>query len=87
MVDLARVGCQRRTQEIMLIPGYRLGDVVNAWRHTLDLEPVPFSEGPGLIETLNIPFTYCWSPVLIPKPSDWAPHIGTVHLLPHEVSC
>ncbi|KAH7020386.1 UDP-glucose,sterol transferase [Ilyonectria destructans] len=52
-----------------------LGDVVNAWRHTLDLEPVPFSEGPGLIETLNIPFTYCWSPVLIPKPSDWAPHI------------
>ncbi|KAI0117994.1 glycosyltransferase family 1 protein [Hypoxylon sp. NC0597] len=53
-----------------------LGDVVNAWRETLDLEPVPASEGPMLAETLQIPFTYCWSPSLIPKPLDWPSHIG-----------
>ncbi|KAF7369006.1 Glycosyltransferase family 1 protein [Mycena venus] len=53
-----------------------LGDVINKWRrHTLELEPVPFSEGPALAETLKIPFTYCWSPALVPKPADWASHI------------
>ncbi|OTA99660.1 glycosyltransferase family 1 protein [Hypoxylon sp. CI-4A] len=53
-----------------------LGDIVNTWRATLDLEPVPTSEGPMLAETLKIPFTYCWSPSLIPKPHDWLSHIG-----------
>ncbi|KFA51504.1 hypothetical protein S40293_10056 [Stachybotrys chartarum IBT 40293] len=52
-----------------------LGDIINAWRQSLDLEDVPFSEGPGLLETLQVPFTYCWSPALIPKPSDWPDHI------------
>ncbi|CAI6097607.1 unnamed protein product [Clonostachys chloroleuca] len=52
-----------------------LGDIVNTWRHSLDLEPIPFTEGPLLAETLNIPFTYCWSPALIPKPADWPAHI------------
>ncbi|KPM42464.1 Sterol 3-beta-glucosyltransferase UGT80B1 [Neonectria ditissima] len=52
-----------------------LGDIINDWRKTLDLEPVPLSEGPGLLETLRIPFTYCWSPALIPKPADWDSHI------------
>ncbi|KAH7129827.1 sterol glucosyltransferase [Dactylonectria estremocensis] len=52
-----------------------LGDVINDWRKTLDLEPVPLSEGPGLIETLKVPYTYCWSPALIPKPADWGGHI------------
>ncbi|KAI0378519.1 glycosyltransferase family 1 protein [Hypomontagnella monticulosa] len=53
-----------------------LGDVVNTWRKSLDLEPVPTWEGPMLAENLEVPFTYCWSPSLIPKPSDWPPHIG-----------
>ncbi|KAM0490255.1 hypothetical protein ACHAP8_011729 [Fusarium lateritium] len=52
-----------------------LGDVINTWRHTLDLEPIPFSEGPCLAETLGVPFTYCWSPALVPKPADWADNI------------
>ncbi|EFY84436.1 hypothetical protein MAC_09514 [Metarhizium acridum CQMa 102] len=52
-----------------------LQDVINAWRRTLDLEPVPFSEGPCLAETLEIPFTYCWSPSLVPKPDDWPEHV------------
>jgi len=54
-----------------------LQDVINSWRRTLDLEPVPFSEGPLLAETLEIPVTYCWSPALVPKPADWPSYIGT----------
>ncbi|RGP79749.1 udp- transferase [Fusarium longipes] len=52
-----------------------LGDIINSWRETLDLQPIPFSEGPCLAETLEIPFTYCWSPALVPKPEDWANNI------------
>ncbi|KAJ6028447.1 hypothetical protein N7540_004023 [Penicillium herquei] len=52
-----------------------LGDVVNRWRASLDLEPVPMTEGPSLHEALKIPFTYCWSPALVPKPKDWPGHI------------
>ncbi|GME63924.1 hypothetical protein C8J57DRAFT_1469696 [Neofusicoccum parvum] len=52
-----------------------LGDVINKWRHSIDLEPVPATEGPNLAETLQVPFTYCWSPALVPKPLDWPSHI------------
>ncbi|KAF4335669.1 sterol glucosyltransferase [Fusarium beomiforme] len=52
-----------------------LGDIINAWRGTIDLEPIPFSEGPGLTETLGVPVTYCWSPALVPKPADWPENI------------
>ncbi|KFA52308.1 hypothetical protein S40293_00619 [Stachybotrys chartarum IBT 40293] len=52
-----------------------LGDVINEWRECIDLEPIAFSEGPRLAETLRIPFTYCWSPALVPKPGDWGNHI------------
>lgn len=57
----------------------RLGDLVNQWRKdVLELERVSTPEGPNLVETLNVPFTYCWSPALIPKPLDWGSHIGKV---------
>ncbi|KAL0940329.1 Sterol 3-beta-glucosyltransferase UGT80B1-like protein 5 [Colletotrichum truncatum] len=53
-----------------------LGDLVNAWRvASLGLEPVPSTEGHRLLEVLQVPFTYCWSPSLVPKPSDWGSHI------------
>ncbi|CAG7925672.1 unnamed protein product [Penicillium olsonii] len=52
-----------------------LGDVINDWRATLDLEPVPATEGPSLCNTLKVPFTYCWSPSLMPKPIEWPAHI------------
>jgi UDP:flavonoid glycosyltransferase YjiC (YdhE family) len=42
------------------------------------LEDIPFSEGASLLETLQIPFTYCWSPTLIPKPLDWPDYIGAL---------
>ncbi|KEQ95936.1 glycosyltransferase family 1 protein [Aureobasidium subglaciale EXF-2481] len=52
-----------------------LADVVNSWRETMDLEPVPTTEGPFLAYTQNIPTTYCWSGALVPKPADWGQHI------------
>ncbi|KAF3019889.1 hypothetical protein E8E15_001620 [Penicillium rubens] len=56
-----------------------LGDVINRWRVSIDLEPVPATEGPSLAETLKIPYTYCWSPALVPKPRDWPGHIVVHH--------
>ena len=54
-----------------------LGDVINAWRvKDLDLEPLSSSSGPEIVEILRIPYTYCWSPSLVPKPHDWGHNIG-----------
>lgn len=55
---------------------HRLGDIINQWRSTLQLEEVALFDGPKLAEALKVPFTYCWSPALVPKPSDWPAHIG-----------
>lgn len=52
-----------------------LGDVINSFRGSLDLERIPTTVGPGLAEALEVPFTYCWSPTLVPKPTDWPPYI------------
>jgi hypothetical protein len=54
----------------------RLGDIINKWRHTLDLEPITARIGPVLVEHLKVPFTYNWSPAFGPKPVDWGKHIG-----------
>ena len=50
--------------------------MINDWRKTIDLEAVPATEGPNLAAALKVPFTYCWSPALIPKPTDWPSYIG-----------
>lgn len=55
--------------------GVRLGDVINRFRHSIDLEAIPVSMGPLLASAFEVPFTYCWSPALVPKPQDWPPHI------------
>jgi UDP:flavonoid glycosyltransferase YjiC (YdhE family) len=53
-----------------------LGDVINRFREkTLNLEPVSIMWAPGMASRLRIPYTYCWSPALIPKPGDWGNHI------------
>lgn len=53
----------------------RLADVINDFRKTLDLQELPTTEAPFLAESLKVPYTYCWSPALVPKPRDWADHI------------
>ncbi|KAK5791027.1 hypothetical protein VI817_006336 [Penicillium citrinum] len=55
-----------------------LGDVINRFRSSIDLASVPATEGPCLAEALEIPFTYCWSPALVPRPRDWPSHIDVV---------
>lgn len=53
-----------------------LGDVINRFREkALDLPPLSMIWAPGLLNRLKIPYTYCWSPSLIPKPNDWGKHI------------
>ncbi|RSL48512.1 hypothetical protein CEP54_012866 [Fusarium duplospermum] len=47
---------------------------------SMDLEEVDIFDAPMLAQTLKIPFTYCWSPALVPKPADWASHIGQTTL-------
>lgn len=53
-----------------------LGDVINRFREkTLGLEPLSIMWAPGMVSRLRIPWTYCWSPALIPKPVDWGNYI------------
>ena len=42
---------------------------------TLGLEPVSTLWAPGQLFRLKVPYTYMWSPGLIPKPADWGPEI------------
>ncbi|KIW95605.1 uncharacterized protein Z519_04190 [Cladophialophora bantiana CBS 173.52] len=53
-----------------------LGDVINRFRErSLGLDPVSIMWAPGMVSRLRIPWTYCWSPALIPKPPDWGNYI------------
>ncbi|EFW99411.1 udp-transferase [Grosmannia clavigera kw1407] len=53
-----------------------LGDLVNDLRvKTLGLDPVSRLWAPGSAYRMQVPFTYLWSPGLVPKPSDWGPEI------------
>lgn len=42
---------------------------------TLGLEPVSTLWAPGQLYRLKVPYTYLWSPGLVPKPKDWGPEI------------
>ncbi|KEP47130.1 glycosyltransferase family 1 protein [Rhizoctonia solani 123E] len=53
-----------------------LGHTINKFRRKrLGLPPI---SGAGIIERCNVPWTYCMSPALVPKPQDWANHIDVV---------
>ncbi|KAF8894838.1 glycosyltransferase family 1 protein [Infundibulicybe gibba] len=56
-----------------------LGDIINKFRtHTLGLPPLSLRSGPGLVDRLKVPWTYCMSPALVPKPRDWKNYIDVV---------
>lgn len=60
--------------EIMTWEG--LGTITNKFREeTLGLPDLSQAAATTAIQRLKIPYTYCWSPALIPKPKDWGPHI------------
>ena len=53
-----------------------LGDLCNTFRtKTLGLDPVSTIWAPGHLYRMKVPYTYLWSPGLIPKPRDWGPEI------------
>ncbi|CAL5867229.1 uncharacterized protein PFLUO_LOCUS1444 [Penicillium psychrofluorescens] len=53
-----------------------LGDLVNKFRKTcLSLDPLDTITAPSLINRLQIPCAYLWSPALLAKPRDWAEKI------------
>ncbi|KAF2825021.1 UDP-Glycosyltransferase/glycogen phosphorylase [Ophiobolus disseminans] len=53
-----------------------LGDLINRFRSKiLYLEEVSTLWAPGQLYRLKVPYTYMWSPSLIPKPKDWGPEI------------
>jgi UDP:flavonoid glycosyltransferase YjiC (YdhE family) len=53
-----------------------LGDLVNRFRvKTLGLEPMSTLWAPGQLFRLKVPYTYLWSPGLVPRPPDWGPEI------------
>ncbi|KAF2668843.1 UDP-Glycosyltransferase/glycogen phosphorylase [Microthyrium microscopicum] len=53
-----------------------LFDLINRFREdTLMLDPITPIWGHEILPRLQVPFTYCWPEVLIPKPADWGPHI------------
>ncbi|KAI9007232.1 hypothetical protein BC832DRAFT_610422 [Gaertneriomyces semiglobifer] len=52
-----------------------LGDLVNEFRKVLKLKSLSYQQGTNAINELKVPYTYCWSPSLIPKPVDWDDHI------------
>ncbi|PBK62939.1 glycosyltransferase family 1 protein [Armillaria solidipes] len=56
-----------------------MGDIINKLRtRTLGLAPLSLRSGPGVVDTCKIPWTYCMSPALVPKPKDWKNHIDIV---------
>ncbi|KAH6653882.1 hypothetical protein BKA67DRAFT_535229 [Truncatella angustata] len=60
--------------EMMVWQG--LGDLVNDFRvKTLGLDPVSTLWAPGSTYRLHVPFTYLWSPGIVPKPQDWGDEI------------
>lgn len=53
-----------------------LGDIINRFREkVLDIPALSLLWAPGLLTRLKTPYTYCWSPALIPKPNDWGQNI------------
>ncbi|GAB1524076.1 hypothetical protein RhiTH_007228 [Rhizoctonia solani] len=58
-----------------------LGHTINKFRRKrLGLPSLSVLSGSGIIERCGVPWTYCMSPALVPKPQDWVNHIGLYHL-------
>jgi len=52
-------------------------DLVNDFRQkTLGLPPVHVRQAVRMLIDEQVPYTYCWSPSLVPAPHDWPQHIN-----------
>ncbi|KAG9091707.1 hypothetical protein FRC06_000445 [Ceratobasidium sp. 370] len=56
-----------------------LGHTINKFRmKRLNLPYLGTQSAVGILERCGVPWTYCLSPALVPKPSDWMSHIDVV---------
>lgn len=56
-----------------------MGTIINKFRErVVNLEPLDVRSGPSILEDLKVPWTYCMSPALVPKPDDWKNNIDVV---------
>ncbi|KAI2892579.1 CAZyme family GT1 [Aspergillus niger] len=54
-----------------------VGELINEFRRfELGLDQLEGTGAPSLLHRLRVPFTYLWSPSLLPKPDDWPDHIN-----------
>lgn len=79
-----RPGGQSVSQRTSLDPGqadatsmwHGLGGVINQFRkRCLLLGHIHQRIAPSVLDQLKVPWTYCWSPDLLPKPDDWRSNI------------
>jgi hypothetical protein len=67
---------EERADIVKMMVWQGLGDLVNEFRvQTLGLDPVSTLWAPGATYRLHVPFTYLWSPGLVPKPPDWGDEV------------
>ncbi|KAF9009573.1 hypothetical protein BDQ17DRAFT_1071182 [Cyathus striatus] len=56
-----------------------IGDIINKLRtKQLGLPALGMCGGAGVVDQFKVPWTYCMSPSLVPKPDDWKNHIDVV---------
>ncbi|KAJ3716120.1 glycosyltransferase family 1 protein [Lentinula raphanica] len=56
-----------------------IGDIVNKFRkQTLGLPALSLKSGASILDNVKVPWTYCMSAGLVPKPKDWKSHIDIV---------
>lgn len=60
----------------------RLGRTINRFRKKrLGLESVSLASGASAVDRLKVPYIYCWTSELIPKPRDWMQNIDITGFL------
>ncbi|KAJ4479995.1 glycosyltransferase family 1 protein [Lentinula aciculospora] len=56
-----------------------IGDIVNKFRkRSLGLPALSLKSGAGVLDNVKVPWTYCMSSGVVPKPVDWKSHIDVV---------
>lgn len=64
-------------QKVEFLTWEGLNDVINHFRErTLMLDPIHPLWGQFLFSSLKVPYTYCFSQALIPRPPDWGDYIS-----------
>jgi sterol 3beta-glucosyltransferase len=55
--------------------GQAFKGVISGWRKQLGLKPLSFAGFFSFLDREHLPVLYGYSPVLVPKPADWGPHL------------